>query len=92
MTITAKVGATAFFTAVDIYNTTDTERPKDIIAIHPNPHPECPLGSIIHDVLESPYERIGDSIVQAMKKEMLIDLVQTVKETRPDWLEVVRPT
>jgi DNA-binding IscR family transcriptional regulator len=75
----------------DIFEATDAEKPKDIIAIHTNPHPDCPVGSIIQNVLEDPYERIGDAITQAMKKEMLIDLIQSVKEKRPDWLDVFKP-
>lgn len=75
----------------DIFEATDADEPKDIIAIHTNSHPDCPVGSIIQSVLEEPYGRIGDAIAQAMKKEMLIDLIQDVKEKRPDWLDAVKP-
>ncbi|RFZ80415.1 hypothetical protein DS742_02560 [Lacrimispora amygdalina] len=75
----------------DIFEATDADELKDIIAIHTNPHPDCPVGSIIQSVLEEPYGRIGDAIAQAMKKEMLIDLIQDVKEKRPDWLDAVKP-
>lgn len=97
ISITRGVGGTQLakpletISVYDIFCATDAEEPKEIIALHPNPHQDCPIGAIIHHVLEAPYERISDAITQAMKKELLIDLVHTVKETRPDWLEVVRP-
>ncbi len=75
----------------DIFCATDAENPKDIIAIHPNPNQNCPIGAIINDVLETPYTRINNAIAQVMKNEMLIDLVDTVKKARPNWMEVIKP-
>ena len=74
----------------DIFSAVDAESLTEIIAYHPNPYQDCPVGSVIQDVLESPYFRIENAITDAMKKEKLVDLINTIKEMRPDWLEAAK--
>jgi Predicted transcriptional regulator len=74
----------------DIFSAVDSESLTEIIAFHSNPYQECPVGSVIQNVLKSPYSRIENAMVEAMKKEKLLDVITTVKENRPDWLEAAK--
>lgn len=94
--ITRGIGGTQLATPIenisvyDIFSAVDSESLTEIIAFHPNPHQECPVGSVIQNILESPYSKIENAITEAMKKEKLLDIIITVKEIRPDWLEVAK--
>lgn len=62
-------------TIFDIYNAVAPTSLENLIGIHKNPSPKCPVGCKIHDVLEEPYNDIREGIKDTMSKYTLADLV-----------------
>lgn len=62
-------------TIFDIYNAVSPTSLENLIGIHKNPSPKCPVGCKIHDVLEEPYNDIREGIKDTMSKYTLADLV-----------------
>ena len=63
-------------TLFDVYNAVDPNSLENLIGIHKNPSPECPVGCKIHDVLEEPYNAVREGIKENMSKYTLADLVR----------------
>lgn len=58
-----------------VYNAVDPSSMKNLIGLHPNPAPECPVGSRIHDLLDEPYRDIRQSVQTTMSNYTLADLL-----------------
>jgi DNA-binding IscR family transcriptional regulator len=58
-------------TVWDVYQAVDTTPLEEIIGVHPNPQPKCPVGSKIAVLLEKPYQLIADSVRQTMSSYTL---------------------
>ncbi len=54
-----------------LHSAVDSESLAEIIALHSNPHQECPVGSTIQHLLKSPYSRIEYAMSEAMKKNLI---------------------
>lgn len=66
-------------TIFDIYNAVDPKSLENLIGIHENPSPKCPVGCKIHDVLEEPYNAVREGIKETMSKYTLEDLILKYK-------------
>ena len=62
-------------TIFDIYNAVDPTSLENLIGIHKNPSPKCPVGCKIHDILEEPYNAVREGIKESMSKYTLEDLL-----------------
>lgn len=62
-------------TLFDVYNAVDPDSLKNLIGIHKNPSPECPVGCKINEVLEEPYNAVRESVKESMSKYTLADLI-----------------
>lgn len=62
-------------TLFDVYHAVDPNSLENLIGIHKNPSPECPVGYKIHDVLEEPYNAVREGIKETMSKYTLADLI-----------------
>jgi DNA-binding IscR family transcriptional regulator len=50
----------------DVYRAVDTVPLNELIGVHPNPSPACPVGSKIYQLLEKPFGLIADSVQKTM--------------------------
>ncbi|MDO5011621.1 MAG: Rrf2 family transcriptional regulator [Intestinibacter bartlettii] len=62
-------------TLFDIYDAVDPNSLENLIGIHKNPSPKCPVGCKIHDVLEEPYNAVREGIKYTMSQYTLADLL-----------------
>ena len=49
---------------------------QESLRLHANPYPQCPVGKVIHQVLEEPYSRISDAMREQMQRYTLQMLLQ----------------
>ncbi|WP_297714101.1 Rrf2 family transcriptional regulator [Clostridium sp.] len=66
-------------TIFDVYNAVDPKSLENLIGVHENPSPECPVGCKIYDVLEEPYNAVREGIKEIMSKYTLEDLIAKYK-------------
>lgn len=59
----------------DVYKAVDTTSLEDLVGLHPNPSPICPVGKNIYALLEKPYSTIAKSVKQAMSSCTLKQLL-----------------
>lgn len=72
-------------TLYEIYSTFKPDRVSTIIGIHNCQGRKCPLAQNIHQVLQSPYNKIEDSIKQTMKTitlQSMIDEFDKIVDTQ----------
>ena len=51
----------------DIYRAVQPQQERNPLRLHANPLEQCPVGKVIHQVLEEPYSRISEAMAQQMK-------------------------
>ena len=61
-------------TVLDVYAALDPEGRTPMIALHPNPSPQCPVGRRIRPVLEGAYSRIEDAVRGEMGRMTLAQI------------------
>ena len=59
----------------DVYRAVDRETLDNLIGLHPNPFPGCPVGKNIYTLLDKPYRMVSDSVRAAMKSYTLKQLL-----------------
>ncbi|MDR1375964.1 MAG: Rrf2 family transcriptional regulator [Synergistaceae bacterium] len=55
----------------DVYQAVDTVSLDELIGVHPNPSPACPVGSKIFQLLGKPFGLVADSVQTAMSSYTL---------------------
>ncbi|MBO0454466.1 Rrf2 family transcriptional regulator [Candidatus Enterococcus murrayae] len=58
-----------------VYQAVDTVSLDALVGVHPNPSPDCPVGSKINKLLEKPYLAISDAVQEAMSNYTLKQLL-----------------
>lgn len=58
-----------------VYAAVDPSLLQDLIGLHPNPSPICPIGQRIYDLLDEPYGAIRQSVQSTMSDYTLADLI-----------------
>ncbi|WP_102269577.1 Rrf2 family transcriptional regulator [Massilicoli timonensis] len=59
----------------DVYHALEPEGLDHFIGFHPHPSRKCPVGKRISSVLKKPYNEIGNSVKNSMKKITLQQLL-----------------
>ncbi len=63
-------------TLLDIYKAiNEGEEEREVFNFHPNPNSECPVGSKIHALLDTPLENAQKAMEAEMQKTSLADLL-----------------
>jgi DNA-binding IscR family transcriptional regulator len=72
---TTLVAALEAVTIWDVYQAVDATPLDELIGIHPNPSPACPVGSKIRQLLEKPFSLIAASVQNTMSGYTLRQLL-----------------
>lgn len=62
-------------TAWEVYHAVEPEGLENLLAFHPNPSLDCPVGRQIKAVLKEPYQDIGAAVRETMEKITLRQLL-----------------
>lgn len=62
-------------TILKVYNAINEKPLKNLVAIHPNSSPDCPIGCKIDQILEEPYSEISKAVEITMSNYTLADLM-----------------
>lgn len=62
-------------TILMVYNAVNPKSLENLIGIHPNSSPDCPIGCKIDKILEEPYSQISKAVEITMSKYTLADLI-----------------
>ncbi|MDR1379012.1 MAG: Rrf2 family transcriptional regulator [Synergistaceae bacterium] len=73
---TSLIAAPETVTIWDVYQAVDTVSLNELIGVHPNPSPKCPVGSKIHQLLEKPFNLIADSAQKMMSSYTLKQILE----------------
>jgi Rrf2 family protein len=63
-------------TVWDVYTAVEGGQPPQLIALHPRPSPECPVGRRIHLLLTAPYQEINEAAAKTMREQTLAELLE----------------
>lgn len=66
-------------TVWDVYTALEANEKQELLGIHPNPSPVCPVGSRIRSVLQEPYDEIFGAMRKKMEEITLQDLLDRWK-------------
>ncbi len=69
-------------TVWDVYAALESDEKHELLGIHPNPSPQCPVGSRIRSVLQEPYDEIFTAMRKKMREITLQDLLGE------DWVNI----
>ena len=67
-------------TVWDVYAALESDEKHELLGIHPNPSPQCPVGSRIRSVLQEPYDEIFTAMRKKMREITLQDLLDRWRE------------
>ena len=67
-------------TVWDVYAALESDEKHELLGIHPNPSPQCPVGSRIRSVLQEPYDEIFTAMQKKMREITLQDLLDRWRE------------
>ena len=67
-------------TVWDVYAALESDEKHELLGMHPNPSPQCPVGSRIRSVLQEPYDEIFTAMQKKMQEITLQDLLDRWKE------------
>jgi len=72
-------------TSWEVYHAVEPDGFNGLLAFHPNPSLECPVGKHIKSVLEKPYQTIGAAVQETMKRitlqQLLDDYHSNIQDT-----------
>lgn len=63
----------------DVWEAVNPDHTKPLLPLHPDPDPECPVGSKVHDVLATAFRTAEIAMQQALARVTLADLVRSVE-------------
>ena len=63
-----------------VYAALESDEKHELLGIHPNPSPQCPVGSRIRSVLQEPYDEIFTAMQKKMREITLQDLLDRWRE------------
>ncbi|MBM6922400.1 Rrf2 family transcriptional regulator [Hydrogenoanaerobacterium saccharovorans] len=66
-------------TVWDVYAALESDEKHELLGMHPNPSPQCPVGSRIRSVLQEPYDEIFTAMQKKMQEITLQDLLDRWK-------------
>ena len=67
-------------TVWDVYAALESDEKHELLGMHPNPSPQCPVGSRIRSVLQEPYDEIFTAMRKKMREITLQDLLDRWRE------------